>query len=148
LSVSRTLSSYDRAMTDQQRQVIDEFRANGGRVGGHLSGLSLLLLTTTGSRTGRPRTTALTYQQASPGRFVVVAAAGDPERGPDWLRNLIAEPAVTLEVGDETFAATARVEAGPERDKLFAAFAAGNPQVYGFAAHHTRPVPVITFSRG
>jgi deazaflavin-dependent oxidoreductase (nitroreductase family) len=134
-------------MTDQQRQVIDEFRAQGGRVGGHLSGLTLLLLTTTGSRTGRPRTTALTYQQASPERYVVVAAAGDPERGPDWLRNLIAEPSVTLEVGDETFPATARVEEGAERDRLFAAFAADNPQTYAYAAHHTRPVPVISFHR-
>jgi deazaflavin-dependent oxidoreductase (nitroreductase family) len=135
-------------MTDRQRQIIDEFRANGGRVGGHLAGLNLLLLTTTGARTGRPRTTALTFQAAGPGRYVVVAAAGDPGRGPDWLRNLIAEPAVTLEIGEETFAATARVEAGPERDALFAAFAADNPQVYEYAAHHTRPVPVVTFRRG
>jgi deazaflavin-dependent oxidoreductase (nitroreductase family) len=134
-------------MTDQQRQVIDEFRAHGGRVGGHLSGLSLLLLTTTGARTGRRRTTALTYFPDGPGRYVVVAAAGDPDRGPDWLRNLTADRAVTLEVGDEEFPATARVETGAERDRLYAAFAAGNPQVYGYAAHHTRPVPVVTFHR-
>jgi deazaflavin-dependent oxidoreductase (nitroreductase family) len=146
--VSRTPYSYDRAMTDRQRQVIDEFRANSGRVGGHLTGLSLLLLTTTGSRSGHPRTTALTYQRSGPGDYVVVAAAGDPGRGPDWLRNLIAEPSVTLEIGDETFAATARVAAGHERDRLYAEFAADNPQVYGYAAHHTRPVPVVTFSRG
>jgi deazaflavin-dependent oxidoreductase (nitroreductase family) len=135
-------------MTDRQRQVIDEFRANGGRVGGHLTGLNLLLLTTTGARSGHPRTTALTYQRSGPDRYVVVAAGGNPERGPDWLRNLIAEPSVTLEIGDETFAATARVEAGEERDRLYAAFAADNPQVYGYAAHHTRPVPVVTFRRG
>lgn len=134
-------------MTDQQRQVIDEFRANGGRVGGHLSGLSLLLLTTTGARSGRPRTTALTYRLDAPGHYVVVAAAGDPRRGPDWYRNLVAEAAVTLEVGDETFAATARVEAGEDRDRLYAAFAADNPQVYAYAAGRMRDLPVITFSR-
>jgi deazaflavin-dependent oxidoreductase (nitroreductase family) len=134
-------------MTDRQRQVIDEFRANGGRVGGHLSGLTLLLLTTTGARTGRPRTTALTYRPDGPGRYVVVAAAGDPDRGPDWLRNLRADPSVTLEVGDERFPATAHVESGAERDRLFEAFAADNPQTYGYAAHHTRPVPVVTFTR-
>jgi len=134
-------------MTDRQRQVIDEFRANGGRVGGHLTGLSLLLLTTTGSRTGRPRTTALTYRQDESGRYVVVAAAGDPARGPDWLGNLVAEPSVTLEVGDETFAATARVAEGTERDRLYAAFAADNPQVYAYAAGRLRDLPVITFRR-
>jgi len=134
-------------MTDRQRQVIDEFRANRGRVGGFHEGLDLLLLTTTGARTGRPRTTALTYQEPLPGHYVVVAAAGDPVRGPDWLRNLVADPSVTLEVGEQTFAATARVEAGEERDRLYAAFAAANPQVYAYAAQRMRDLPVITFRR-
>jgi deazaflavin-dependent oxidoreductase (nitroreductase family) len=135
-------------MTDRHRQVIDEFRATEGRPGGYLAGLRLLLLTTTGARTGHRRTTALTYHPDGAGRYVVVAANGGRDRGPDWLHNLIADPAVILEVGGEEFPATARIESGPERDRLYAAFAAENPQLSGYAASRTRPVPVITFSRG
>jgi deazaflavin-dependent oxidoreductase (nitroreductase family) len=134
-------------MTDRHHQVIDEFRATGGQVGGYLAGLSLLLLTTTGARTGHRRTTALTYHPDGPGRYVVVAANGGRDRGPDWLHNLIADPAVTLEVGGEEFAATARVESGAGRDRLYAAFASQNPQVLGYAARRTKPIPVVTLHR-
>jgi deazaflavin-dependent oxidoreductase (nitroreductase family) len=134
-------------MTDRHRQVIDEFRAAQGQPGGFLAGLSLLLLTTTGARTGHRRTTALTYHPDGPGRYVVVAANGGQDRGPDWLHNLLADPAVTIEVGDEEFPATARVESGLERDRLYAAFASENPQLLGYAARRTKPIPVVTLSR-
>jgi deazaflavin-dependent oxidoreductase (nitroreductase family) len=134
-------------MTDRHRQVIDEFRATHGKPGGFLAGLTLLLLTTTGARSGHQRTTALTYHPDGDGRYVVLAANGGRDRGPDWLHNLIADPAVTLEVGDEQFTATARVESGAERDRLYAAFAAENPQVHGYAAQRTKPIPVVTLNR-
>lgn len=134
-------------MTDRHRQVIEEFRASHGKPGGYLADLSLLLLTTTGARSGRRRTTALTYHPDGNGRYVVLAANGGRDRGPDWLHNLIADPTVTLEVGDDQFTATARIESGPERDRLYSAFAAGNPQVSAYAARRTKPIPVVTISR-
>jgi deazaflavin-dependent oxidoreductase (nitroreductase family) len=134
-------------MTDRHRQVIDEFRTSHGKPGGYLAGLTLLLLTTTGARSGHRRTTALTYHPDGDGRYVVLAANGGRDRGPDWLHNLIADPAVTLEVGDEEFTATARVESGAERDRLYAAFVAENSQVHGYAAQRTKPIPVVTLNR-
>jgi deazaflavin-dependent oxidoreductase (nitroreductase family) len=134
-------------MTDRHRQVIDEFRASAGQVSGYLAGLRLLLLTTTGARTGHRRTTALTYHPDGPGRFVVVAANGGRDHGPDWLHNLLVDPAVTLEVGDEEFRATARVETGPGRERLYNAFADDNPQLLGYAARRTRPIPVVVLTR-
>ncbi len=134
---------------DQSRrnqQVVTEFRAHGGEVGGDYTGFSLLLLTTTGARSGRSHTTPLSYL-ADSGRYIVVAAAGGAPAHPDWYYNLIAHPRVTVEAGTEVFDATAVVTSGQERDALFERFAARYPQLVVYQGRTTRPVPVIALHR-
>ncbi len=134
---------------DQSRrnqQVITEFRAHGGEVGGYYAGFSLLLLTTTGARSGQSHTTPLSYL-ADGGRYIVVAAAGGAPAHPDWYYNLIAHPRVTVEAGTEAFDATAVVTSGQERDALFERFAVRYPQLVVYQGRTTRPVPVIALHR-
>ncbi|MDZ7918418.1 MAG: nitroreductase/quinone reductase family protein [Rhodococcus sp. (in: high G+C Gram-positive bacteria)] len=103
---------------DFQRCVIDEFRVNGGVVGGPFQGSSLLLLTTVGARTRRRRTTPLGYVDID-GTRVVVASAGGADRNPAWLHNLRAHPVVTVEVGSDRYPAIASVLSGAVRDRFW-----------------------------
>ena len=132
--------------SSRNQQVIAEFRAHGGEVGGYYSGFSLLLLTTTGARSGQSRTTPLSYL-ADRDRYIVVAAAGGAPAHPDWYYNLIAHPRVSVEAGTEVFDATAVVTSGQERDALFERFAARYPQLVVYQGRTTRPVPVIALHR-
>ncbi|GAA5188810.1 hypothetical protein GCM10023322_40340 [Rugosimonospora acidiphila] len=142
-----TLARSDRtAWSERQRQVIDEFRANAGTVGGHFAGMPLLLLTTTGARTGRPRTTALRYLPDG-ARYVVVAANAGAHRHPDWFHNLTAHPAVTVEVGAETFAATAVLTTGEQRDALIERIVADSPNFVAYQAATAREIPVVLLDR-
>ena len=134
------MPEQDQESRDQR--VISEFRANGGRVGGFYAQMSLLLLGTTGRRTGRRRTTPLSYL-ADGDQYVVVAAAGGAAADPDWYRNLVARPQVTVEVGHEEFEATALVLAGDERAEMFQRFAAAQPVLTRYQDMTARPVPVI-----
>ena len=128
---------------DPNRQVIDEFRARGGAVGGRFAGLPLLLLTTVGARTGRHRTVPVTYV-AFGGDFVV--AAGANGANPAWHHNLLAHPAVTIEVGTAVLQAVARVAAGAERDALFDRYSAEQPQLLSYQAMADREVPMIVLT--
>jgi deazaflavin-dependent oxidoreductase (nitroreductase family) len=101
------------------KPVIEEFRANGGKVGGQFEQLDLLLLTTTGAKSGQRRTIPLSYVLDDE-RFLVLASAGGSPKHPDWYYNLLAHPRATVEVGSQTFDVTALVITHPERDGLFA----------------------------
>ncbi|WP_329598159.1 nitroreductase/quinone reductase family protein [Streptomyces pseudovenezuelae] len=105
---------------DFNQQIIDEFRANHGRVGGPFEGGRLILLTTTGARTGTPHTTPVGYLPDGGDRILVIASAGGSPRHPDWYRNLLAHPRVTVESGVFTYEAEAVVLAGEKRDRAFA----------------------------
>ncbi|MFF1305648.1 nitroreductase/quinone reductase family protein [Streptomyces sp. NPDC058307] len=105
---------------DFNQRIIDEFRANHGRVGGPFEGGRLILLTTTGARTGTPHTTPVGYLPDGGDRILVIASAGGSPRHPDWYRNLVAHPQVTVESGVFTYEAKAVVLAGEERDRAFA----------------------------
>ncbi|SNX62168.1 deazaflavin-dependent oxidoreductase (nitroreductase family) [Streptomyces sp. TLI_55] len=105
---------------DFNQQVIDEFRAHNGRVGGWFEGGRLLLLTTTGARTGARHTTPLGYLPDGGDRVLVIASAGGSTRHPDWYRNILAHPQVTVEAGAFTYEAQAVVLEGEERDRSFA----------------------------
>jgi len=105
---------------DFNQQIIDEFRANHGRVGGPFEGGRLILLTTTGARTGTRHTTPVGYLPDGGDRILVIASAGGSPRHPDWYRNLLAHPRVTVESGVFTYEAEAVVLAGEERDRAFA----------------------------
>lgn len=128
-------------MKAHNRKVIEEYRANKGA-----GGRPLLLLTTTGARTGEPRTTPMMYVPDGDRLLVIASNAGAPKH-PDWYRNLVANPDVTVEVDAEKYQATAEVPSGAERDRLFA----GIVEKYPFFADHqagvTRTIPVVVLAR-
>jgi deazaflavin-dependent oxidoreductase (nitroreductase family) len=127
--------------------VIDEFRSAGGVVGGDYDGVPLLLLTTTGLRSGEPRIAPMTYL-ADGGRLVVFAANGGRPAHPAWYRNLAVEPAVRVEVGAESYAATAADAEGAERDRLWERQVAAAPYFAGFQERAgDRLIPVVVLSR-
>ncbi|MFG2906788.1 nitroreductase/quinone reductase family protein [Kitasatospora sp. NPDC048286] len=126
--------------------VIEEFRANGGRVGGPFEGGDLLLLTTTGARSGRPHTVPLGYVRAE-GRLLVVASAGGAPEHPQWYRNLLAHPVVRVEVGTEAFDTVAVPAEGDCRERLFAAVVRKAPGYGDYQAHTERELPVVVLER-
>lgn len=105
--------------TNFNNQIIAEFRTSNGRVGGHFEGARLLLLTTTGARTGAPHTTPLGYLPDGARNLIIGSAGGGPKH-PDWYHNLVAEPRVSVEDGVFSYDAYAVVLRGDERDSLFA----------------------------
>ncbi|MER7079075.1 deazaflavin-dependent oxidoreductase, nitroreductase family [Saccharopolyspora kobensis] len=123
-------------------QVVREFRANGGKVGGIFDGVPLLLLTTVGARSGRSRTTPAVYLRDG-NRFVVFASNGGAPVPPAWYFNLVANPQVVVEVGGATRTAVATVVDGAERDRLWARQVAADPQFAQFQQRAGRLVPVV-----
>lgn len=133
-------------INDFNAAVAAEFRANGGVVGGQLAGMPLLLLTTTGAKTGATRVNPLAYY-AEGDRLMVFASAGGAPRHPDWYFNVLADPDVTVEVGTESFPARATDLSGPERDRIYALQAARSPQFADYARQTSRVIPVVALER-
>lgn len=127
-------------------RIIAEFRANHGRVGGPFDGAPMALLTTTGAKSGRAHTTPLVYLPNGH-RIVVIASKGGAPTNPDWYHNVVADPNVVVEVGDEKYAARAIVTSGEERDRLFQAQAAVMPQFGEYQKNTKRIIPVIALER-
>ena len=128
------------------RRTIEEFRANGGKVGGMWEGRPLLVLTTTGAKSGQPRTHAVMYLRDGD-RLLVFASKGGAPTNPDWYHNLVVHPEVTVEVGNETYPAIAAVLSGEERDRLYARWAQLYPQFGEYQARTNRKIPVIALER-
>ncbi|WP_432196968.1 nitroreductase/quinone reductase family protein [Streptomyces sp. bgisy027] len=128
---------------DFNQQVIEEFRANKGRVGGYFEGARLLLLTTTGARTGRPHTTPVGYLPDSDDRVLIIASAAGASRHPAWFHNLVADPRVTVESGAFTYEARAVVLEGEERDRVFARAVEADPGWAAYQEKTERVIPVI-----
>ncbi len=133
-------------MSDFNTQVIEEFRANAGKVGGPFEGAAMVLLTTTGAKSGQPRTTPLVYLPHGDQVIIFASKAGAPTN-PDWYHNLVAHPTVTVEIGTETYEATAVEVTGEERNRLFAAMVAVMPGFKGYEESTTRVIPVIDLRR-
>jgi deazaflavin-dependent oxidoreductase (nitroreductase family) len=133
-------------MNDWNRQTIEAFRANGGKVGGMWEGRPLLLLTTTGAKSGQRRTTPTMYLRDGD-RLLIFASKGGAPTNPGWYHNLVAHPQVAVEVGSETYEATATVLKGEERDRLFARQAELYPQFGDYQKRTTRTIPVIALER-
>jgi len=131
---------------DYNRQLIEDFRANRGKNGGPFAGTPILLLTTTGAKSGQRRTTPLMFIPDGD-RLLVIASNVSAPAHPDWYRNLVAHPEVTVEVGTETFDATAVVTQGAERDRLWTRIVELYPFFTGHQAKTTRQIPVIALSR-
>ncbi|SNS55088.1 deazaflavin-dependent oxidoreductase, nitroreductase family [Streptosporangium subroseum] len=127
------------------QQIIEEFRANAGRVGGPFEGGRLLLLTTTGARTGTRHTTPLGYLPDGE-RMLIIASAGGAPTHPAWYHNLLANPRVTVEDGIFTYPAQATVLKGRERDHLFARAVQADPGWADYQARAGRVIPVIALT--
>jgi len=131
---------------DWNRQTIEAFRANGGKVGGMWEGRPLLLLTTTGAKSGQRHTNPVMYM-ADGDRLLVFASKGGAPSNPDCYHNLVAHPEVTVEVGTETYEATATPLIGDERNRLFAKQASLYPQFGEYQARTARKIPVVALVR-
>ena len=126
--------------------IIEEFRSNEGQVGGFFEGKPVLLLTTTGAKTGRQHVNPAMYLSDGD-RWVVFASKGGAPKHPDWYHNVVANPAVTIEVGTETIEGRAEVITGAERDRLYAKQTELYPQFGEYEKQTTRTIPVIALSR-
>ncbi|MDJ0791782.1 MAG: nitroreductase family deazaflavin-dependent oxidoreductase [Acidimicrobiia bacterium] len=130
-------------MSDWNTNVIEEFRTNGGTVGGPFDGDTLLLLHHRGAKSGTERITPLLYRREADRIFIFASKGGDP-RHPAWYHNIVANPEVTVEVGTETMSATAVEITGPERDEIYGRQAAEQPSRFGVYQENTeRTIPVI-----
>jgi deazaflavin-dependent oxidoreductase (nitroreductase family) len=130
---------------DYNQRLIEEFRADRAAGGNQFAGRPLLLLTTTGARSGQSRTTPMMYVPDGDRLLVIASNAGAPKH-PDWYRNVVAHPHVTIEVGSETVAVTARVIQGAERQQVWARIVAAHPFFAQHQAKITREIPVIALT--
>ncbi|WAU85808.1 nitroreductase/quinone reductase family protein [Streptomyces sp. Qhu-G9] len=128
---------------DFNQQVIEEFRANAGEVGGYFEGARLILLTTTGAHSGERRTTPLGYYPDGGGSVLVIASAGGGPKHPDWYHNLVARPQVTVETGVFTYEAKAEVLTGAARDEAFARAVEADSGWAEYQAGTRRVIPVV-----
>jgi deazaflavin-dependent oxidoreductase (nitroreductase family) len=131
--------------TDFNASVIDEFRANGGRVSGPLAGMQLLLLHHTGAKSGIARINPLAYLEDGD-RFVIFASKAGAPTNPDWYHNLRAHPSVEIEVGGQTIDVVASEASGEERERLFRAQADASPQFADYQEKTGRLIPVIVLT--
>ena len=131
---------------DWNKAIIEEFRANGGKVGGQFADMPLLLLHTTGAKSQQPRVNPVAYTTDGD-RLVVFASKGGAPTNPDWYYNLVAQPLVTVEVGTEQFQTQAAIAAEPERIRLYDQMAAGRPNFAEYQRNTTRAIPVIVLTR-
>jgi deazaflavin-dependent oxidoreductase (nitroreductase family) len=128
------------------QQIIEEFHANGGKVGGPFEGIPLLLLTTTGAKSGKQRTTPVGYMPDGES-YIIFSTNGGGPKNTDWYYNLLAHPEATIEVGTETIEVNAVEVKGQERDQLWARQLEHAPVFAEYEAKTTRTIPVIALSR-
>jgi deazaflavin-dependent oxidoreductase (nitroreductase family) len=133
-------------VSDWNDKIIAEFRANHGRVGGRFAGAPLLLLHSTGARTGREHVTPMMYQAVGDG-FAVFASKSGADTNPDWYHNLRAHPEVRVEVGDETLEVTARVLDPQEREPIWEEQKSRYPGFAEYETRTTRVIPVVMLDR-
>jgi deazaflavin-dependent oxidoreductase (nitroreductase family) len=128
--------------TDWNTRIIEEFRANGGRVGGNFEGAPLLLLHTTGARSGKERVNPVMYQDLG-GPVAVFASKAGADTHPDWYHNVVANPDVTAEIGTGTRSFRARVADAGERTPIWEKQKADYPGFADYEANTEREIPVV-----
>lgn len=129
-------------MSDFNAGIIEEFRANHGKVGGTFEGAPLLLLHSTGAKSGKERISPVMYRKEPGGYAIFASKAGAPDN-PDWYHNLVANPDAEIEVGDVTEGVRARVLSGAERDDVWEAQKQDFPGFADYEAKTTRTIPVV-----
>ena len=128
------------------RQVITEFRENGGKAGGIFEGKPLVLVHHTGAKSGKQRIAPL-VPLFDDGRIYIFASKGGSDTNPDWYHNLVANPETVIEVGSETVPATVRVLTGAERDAIYDKQCAVEPQFAEYQRKTSRVIPVLELQR-
>ena len=129
-------------VNDWNAKTIEEFRANGGKVGGNFEGAPLLLLHHKGAKTGKERVNPVMYQAVGHD-YAVFATKGGAPTNPDWYHNLLADPDATIEIGTETKAVHARVAGGDERERIWSTQKERYPGFAEYEAKTTRQIPVV-----
>jgi deazaflavin-dependent oxidoreductase (nitroreductase family) len=137
------MSSPTDELHQWNRKMVEEFRANGGKPAGPFAGSALLLLHTTGVRSGRERINPLMYQDLGDGRVAVFASANGAPNHPDWYHNLVANPTITAEIGTEERPFRAHTATGEERESIWSRQKQGSPGFAGFEATTDRQIPVV-----
>jgi len=132
--------------SDWNARIIEEFRANGGKVGGQFEGAPLLLLHSTGAKSGRERVAPVMYQALGDDFAIFASKAGAPTN-PDWYHNLLANPRATVEVGTGTVEVTARVADDADRERIWSKQKADYPGFAEYEEKTTRRIPVVVLSR-
>ncbi|HEX7625643.1 MAG TPA: nitroreductase family deazaflavin-dependent oxidoreductase [Gaiellaceae bacterium] len=122
-------------------------RVSRGRLLGHVAGMPVLLLTTTGRRSGKPRTTPLTFFREG-SDLVVIASNGGADRAPDWSRNLEQNPRAVVRIGSDEIVVSARVATGEERTRLWDGITAKHTMYAGYQRETTRRIPVVILTPG
>jgi deazaflavin-dependent oxidoreductase (nitroreductase family) len=146
VSDEETTSEAPPSLNDWNAQVIEEFRANNGVLGGPFTGATVLLLHTNGAKSGLPRVNPVMYLPKETAMYVFASKAGAPN-SPDWYYNLLANPHVIVEVGGETFEAVATPLEGETRDTVYAEQAALSPQFAEYQTKTPRVIPVVELVR-
>jgi deazaflavin-dependent oxidoreductase (nitroreductase family) len=135
------------ALNDFNRAIVEEFRANGGKVGGPFDGGTLLLLHTTGAKSGHPRLSPLAYKDID-GKMIIFGSYAGAEINPAWVHNLRAIPRAVIEVGSETYDVTVRELPDDERDAMYAKIIEVAPTFADYQKKTTRAIPVFELIRG
>ncbi|MBP2322200.1 deazaflavin-dependent oxidoreductase (nitroreductase family) [Kibdelosporangium banguiense] len=132
---------------DFNAKIIEEFRANEGKVGGMFEGANMVLITTTGAKSGNQRTNPLVYLPDGD-RIVIIASNGGADTHPAWFYNVKANPDITVEVGTDKYeAVTKPIEGGTERDELYARMVAVMPGFGDYEKNTNRVIPVVAVER-
>ena len=129
------------------KSIVDEFRTNGGKVGGPFDGATLLLLTTTGAKSGQPRLAPLAYFTID-GKTIIIGSKAGADTNPDWVHNLRANPAEHVEVGTDAYDVTSRELPTSERDKIFDKVVAAAPGFGEYQANTSLVIPLFELVRG
>ena len=131
---------------DWNSKIIDEFRANDGKVGGQFEGAPLLLLHSIGAKSGAERVSPMMYQATNAG-FAVFASAAGADKNPAWYHNLVAHPDVQIEVGADVLDVRAREAVGDERELIWTTQKRDYPGFAGYEAKTERIIPVLVLER-
>ena len=132
---TETIKAFNQAITA-------EFRANGGKVGGQFEGADLLLLTSTGAKSGQPRVAPLAYFRID-GKLIIIGSFAGSDVDPAWVHNLRANPSARVEIGNDSSDVIARELPTAERDELFAKISAASAGFAGYQAKTTRVIPLF-----
>ncbi len=137
------MSSPEERANEANRRIIEEFRASGGAVGGDFAGAPLLLLHTTGARSGEEWITPVMFQDVGEGQVAIFASKGGAPTHPDWYHNVVAHPEVVVEIGTQTRPARARVAPPEERAAIWSRQKTDFPNFAAYESRTDREIPVV-----